>query len=229
MLYTKSRHICVFVVNYECPEDREKCTSGHCFPTEYKCDGDRDCDDASDEANCPTRFPGGRYCAEDKFQCDNNVSIYIQRMNERDRKNLSPEVPHSNYVAYYIFRSFPVAKQLKKFVLFVFQLSHRLPNLPNLSQFHLCQVYICYSINKHYSLRSVSRLSGSVTAMMIAAMDRMKQQNNAARYRATVTTDSSVRTASVRTDSPCVMELTIVEMDRMKTTSLSVCNFYHLL
>ncbi len=74
MLYTESENACVFVVNYECPEDREKCTSGHCFPTEYKCDGDRDCDDASDEANCPTRFPGGRYCAEDKFQCDNNVS-----------------------------------------------------------------------------------------------------------------------------------------------------------
>ncbi len=70
----ETRWLCLLVGLYDCPADKSKCDSGHCYFTEYKCDGDRDCDDASDEANCPTRFPGGRYCPDDQFQCDNNVS-----------------------------------------------------------------------------------------------------------------------------------------------------------
>ena len=62
---------------------------------------------------------------------------------------------------------------------------------------------------------------------MIAVMARMRQQNNAVRSRATVTTGSRVRTASVRTDSLFVMESTTAEMDQMKMTSLFVCSFYY--
>lgn len=41
-----------------------------CFRT-----GDRDCRDMSDEANCPPRFPGGRYCPESRFQCTNHLCV----------------------------------------------------------------------------------------------------------------------------------------------------------
>lgn len=29
----------------------------------------------SDEANCPPRFPGGRYCPESRFQCTNHLCV----------------------------------------------------------------------------------------------------------------------------------------------------------
>lgn len=29
----------------------------------------------SDEANCPPRFPGGRYCPESRFQCANHLCV----------------------------------------------------------------------------------------------------------------------------------------------------------
>lgn len=29
----------------------------------------------SDEANCPPRFPGGRYCPESRFQCNNHLCV----------------------------------------------------------------------------------------------------------------------------------------------------------
>lgn len=35
----------------------------------------RDCRDMSDEANCPPRFPGGRYCPESRFQCANHLCV----------------------------------------------------------------------------------------------------------------------------------------------------------
>lgn len=31
--------------------------------------------DLSDEAGCPPRFDDGRYCSEDKFQCDNHLCV----------------------------------------------------------------------------------------------------------------------------------------------------------
>ena len=60
-----------------CPNGTNKCQSGHCYKKEFQCDGDRDCDDATDEMNCPTRFPGGRYCPLDEFECDNGVSLKL--------------------------------------------------------------------------------------------------------------------------------------------------------
>jgi len=40
-----------------------------------QCDGDRDCHDLSDELNCPPRFPEGRYCPKDKFECANTLCV----------------------------------------------------------------------------------------------------------------------------------------------------------
>lgn len=52
-----------------------QCASGHCIAAYFRCDGDRDCRDMSDEKNCPPKYPGGRYCPESKFQCDNHLCV----------------------------------------------------------------------------------------------------------------------------------------------------------
>ena len=57
-----------------CLEGQFRCASGHCIDSAFVCDGNKDCMDTSDERNCSTRYPRGRYCPANKFQCDNTVS-----------------------------------------------------------------------------------------------------------------------------------------------------------
>lgn len=64
-----------FVEYHNCTYDQFQCESGHCTSKTSVCDGRRDCQDASDEKNCKPRYPGGRYCPANKFQCKNNVSL----------------------------------------------------------------------------------------------------------------------------------------------------------
>ena len=59
------------------PEGSFQCKTGHCILSSFKCDGDRDCDDVSDEEGCPSRYPGGRYCRTDEFTCKNTVRINV--------------------------------------------------------------------------------------------------------------------------------------------------------
>ena len=35
-----------------CTHDEFRCDYGGCIPKRYRCDGEDDCDDGSDEANC---------------------------------------------------------------------------------------------------------------------------------------------------------------------------------
>ncbi|KAL3861185.1 hypothetical protein ACJMK2_007245 [Sinanodonta woodiana] len=49
-----------------CTADQYKCVSGECVDGRYRCDGQHDCYDGSDEENCPTVV-----CLSDEFQCVN--------------------------------------------------------------------------------------------------------------------------------------------------------------
>lgn len=60
---------------YACKTDQFKCRSGHCILARLVCDGHKDCRDVSDELNCPTRFPGGKFCPDYQFTCNNTVCL----------------------------------------------------------------------------------------------------------------------------------------------------------
>ncbi|XP_031233956.1 low-density lipoprotein receptor-related protein 8 isoform X4 [Mastomys coucha] len=64
------------------PTAQFTCRSGECIHLGWRCDGDRDCKDKSDEADCSAPGP----CLENEFQCgDGTCVLAIKRCNqERD-------------------------------------------------------------------------------------------------------------------------------------------------
>ncbi|CAH1280545.1 unnamed protein product [Diabrotica balteata] len=58
-------------VAHTCPPTFLVCGDGRCLPNYWRCDGDIDCLDGSDEAKCPLPI-----CPEGQFQCEDGQCIY---------------------------------------------------------------------------------------------------------------------------------------------------------
>jgi len=63
----------LLVVTASCPADQWQCNNTQCIPAAWRCDESFDCNDHSDEVNCPGRkSKDGRTsneCHPDEFQC----------------------------------------------------------------------------------------------------------------------------------------------------------------
>ncbi|ULU04746.1 hypothetical protein L3Y34_017478 [Caenorhabditis briggsae] len=56
----------------QCMADEKACGNNECVKNDYVCDGEPDCRDRSDEANCPAM---SRTCEPNEFKCNNNKCV----------------------------------------------------------------------------------------------------------------------------------------------------------
>uniref|UniRef100_A0A3Q4M5D6 Very low density lipoprotein receptor n=1 Tax=Neolamprologus brichardi TaxID=32507 RepID=A0A3Q4M5D6_NEOBR len=62
----------------KCSPSEMQCRSGECIHKKWRCDGDSDCKDGSDEANC-RMYITVRTCGSDQFKCDDGNCILSSR------------------------------------------------------------------------------------------------------------------------------------------------------
>ncbi|XP_043574439.1 very low-density lipoprotein receptor [Chiloscyllium plagiosum] len=77
-----------------CEASQFQCRNGRCIPSVWKCDGDEDCSDGSDEASCAKKTCGASdfvchdgHCVPSRWQCDGDADC-------EDGSDESPEVCH---------------------------------------------------------------------------------------------------------------------------------------
>uniref|UniRef100_A0A8C2HX74 Low-density lipoprotein receptor-related protein 1-like n=1 Tax=Cyprinus carpio TaxID=7962 RepID=A0A8C2HX74_CYPCA len=83
----------------QCSESEFPCTNGRCIAGRWKCDGDHDCSDGSDEHGCDLK------CEEDQFQCKNGHCIPLRWhcdadadcIDGSDEESLARHCPHDEF------------------------------------------------------------------------------------------------------------------------------------
>uniref|UniRef100_A0A1Q3FKU3 Putative low-density lipoprotein receptor n=1 Tax=Culex tarsalis TaxID=7177 RepID=A0A1Q3FKU3_CULTA len=59
----------------DCSDDEFSCDQERCIPKSKQCDNHHDCDDGTDEIDCPTQAPQTRDCLQDEFTCPDGSCI----------------------------------------------------------------------------------------------------------------------------------------------------------
>ncbi|KAF4789396.1 hypothetical protein TURU_151812 [Turdus rufiventris] len=72
-----------------CEPNEFKCDNGHCALKLWRCDGENDCGDGSDERDCPTKAPGAA-CGPAEFRCVSSGSC-IRASYQCDREPDCPD------------------------------------------------------------------------------------------------------------------------------------------
>uniref|UniRef100_A0AAX7SPU8 EGF-like domain-containing protein n=1 Tax=Astatotilapia calliptera TaxID=8154 RepID=A0AAX7SPU8_ASTCA len=72
LMLSVTQALCSSVVPRQCSESEFACTNGRCIAGRWKCDGDHDCADGSDEHGCDLK------CDQDQFSCKNGHCIPIR-------------------------------------------------------------------------------------------------------------------------------------------------------
>ncbi|CAF1342376.1 unnamed protein product, partial [Rotaria sp. Silwood1] len=58
-----------------CPNGYFKCSAHRCINNTGRCNGNAQCRDGSDEADCQRRYPNGQHCPIDHFTCNNALCL----------------------------------------------------------------------------------------------------------------------------------------------------------
>uniref|UniRef100_A0A3Q4HZM6 EGF-like domain-containing protein n=1 Tax=Neolamprologus brichardi TaxID=32507 RepID=A0A3Q4HZM6_NEOBR len=78
LMLSVTQALCSSVVPRQCSESEFACTNGRCIAGRWKCDGDHDCADGSDEVGSVEIHGCDLKCDQDQFSCKNGHCIPIR-------------------------------------------------------------------------------------------------------------------------------------------------------